>query len=118
MELTEQPVTLAPKSPTAGLWQKSRSGVMFVVACIASPCGAPLIVSVLLALLAGTPAAAWITAHLGWVYGGLTLVSIASLVIALRWFGRRKASQRASQPISLRPSDSPIFSLGDKTHVE
>jgi hypothetical protein len=73
-------------SPALG--HKLRSGVMFVLACIFSPCCAPLLVAVALALLAGSPLAAWIGTNLGWVYGGLTLVSIVSLVLGIRWLRR------------------------------
>ena len=51
---------------------------MLGVACVTSPCCTPLFVPLGLALLAGTPAAVWLSANLGWVYGGLTLVSIIS----------------------------------------
>ena len=45
-----------------------------------------------LASLAGTPIAVWASANLGWVYGGLTLVSIGSFVLAYRWMGHANAS--------------------------
>lgn len=78
----------APSAPAAvGFWQKIRSGLMFGVACITSPCCTPLIVPLGLALIAGTPLAAWLTQYIGWVYGGLTLVSIISLVLGWRWLG-------------------------------
>ena len=63
---------------------KIRSGVLFGVACLASPCCTPLYVPLLLMLLAGTPAAVWLSANVGWVYGILTLVSIISFVLAWR----------------------------------
>jgi predicted MFS family arabinose efflux permease len=70
---------------------------MFVVACFTSPCCAPLYVPLALALLAGTPAAVWLTANVGWVDGALTLVSLGSLVVALRWWnGRMLPSRRSS----------------------
>lgn len=75
------------------MWKKIRSGVMFVIACVASPCCTPLIVPLGLALLAGTPIAVWASAHLGWVYGGLTLLSIASLVLGLRWMRQKSESK-------------------------
>ena len=91
-------VSLTPSKPKRTLsdhlaecstmWQKIRGGVMFVVACIASPCCTPLIVPVVLALLAGTPAAVWLGQNLGWVYGGLTLLSVVSFVLAFRWMGK------------------------------
>jgi hypothetical protein len=62
---------------------------MFIVACVTSPCCTPLIVPLGIALLAGTPLALWLSAHLGWVYGGLTIVSAVSLVLGLRWMGQK-----------------------------
>jgi membrane protein implicated in regulation of membrane protease activity len=75
------------------MWKKIRSSVMFVIACIASPCCTPLIVPIGLALLAGTPVAVWASANLGWVYGGLTLLSVISLVLGLRWMGQRSEAR-------------------------
>jgi len=76
------------------MWQKIRSGVMFGIACVASPCCTPLIVTLGISLLAGTPIAVWLSAHLSWIYGGLTLISIASFVLAFRWMGQKAASNR------------------------
>jgi membrane protein implicated in regulation of membrane protease activity len=89
------------------MWQKIRSGFMFVVACVASPCCTPIIVPIGIALLAGTPFAIWASANLGWVYGGLTLLSIISLVLGLRWMRQNsdskhptgKGSRASIQPI-------------------
>lgn len=83
------------------MWKKIRSALAFGVACIASPCCTPLIVPLGLALLAGTPVAVWASANLGWVYGGLTLISIASFVLAYRWMGQKSASKPKAtiQPI-------------------
>lgn len=67
------------------MWKKIRSGLMFVVACVASPCCTPIIVPIGIALLAGTPFAVWMSANLGWVYGGLTLLSVLSLVLGIHW---------------------------------
>jgi hypothetical protein len=72
--------------PNDGFWGKVRGGLMFGVACITSPCCTPLIVPIGLGLLAGTPVAAWLGANLGWVYGGLTLISVLSLILGLRWY--------------------------------
>lgn len=77
------------------LWQRFRAGVMFVVACVASPCCTPVIVPVVLALLAGTPAALWMSQNLGVVFGGLTLLSAVSFVLAFRWM-RSNSSRRAN----------------------
>jgi hypothetical protein len=103
------------------MWRKIRSGVMFGIACITSPCCTPLIVPLLLSLLAGTPVALWMGQNLGWVYGILTAISILSLVLALRSMSRRNTT-RKSQTITVRPSDIPVISriagVGDKAHVE
>ncbi len=77
------------------MWLKIRSGFMFLIACIASPCCTPLIVPLGLALLAGTPFAVWASANLGWVYGGLTLLSIVSLILGLRWMNGKAKSNRS-----------------------
>lgn len=77
------------------MWKKIRSGLMFGVACITSPYCAPLIVPLGLALLAGTSIALWLSANIGWIYGGLTLVSIASLVLGFRWMGQKTESRRS-----------------------
>ena len=76
------------------LTKNLRSGVLFVVAGLASPCCTPLYVPLALALLAGTPAAIWLSTHIGWVYGVLTLVSIISLVLAWRWWPKRAANNQ------------------------
>ena len=85
------------------MWKKIRSGLMFGIACVASPCCTPLIVPLGLALLAGTPVAVWASANLGWVYGGLTLLSIASLVLGFRWM-RQKADIKAKPKAALQPT--------------
>ncbi len=83
------------------MWQKIRSGVMFGVACIASPCCTPILVPIALALLAGTPVAVWLSANIGWVYGGLTLLSVVSLVLGVRWMGQKNEAKRkqTAQPL-------------------
>ena len=85
------------------MWKKIRSGFMFVIACIASPCCTPLIVPLGLALLAGTPIAVWASANLGWIYGGLTLISIASFVLAYRWMGQKAESKRSIETARAAP---------------
>ena len=83
------------KNQESTMWKKIRSGVMFGIACIASPCCTPIIIPIVIALLAGTPVAVWLSANLGWVYGGLTLLSIISLVLGVRWM-RQKSNSRHS----------------------
>ena len=77
------------------MWKKIRSGVMFGVACIASPCCTPIIIPIVIVLLAGTPVAVWMSANLGWVYGGLTLLSILSLVLGIRWMSQKSNSRHS-----------------------
>lgn len=55
------------------------------VACLVSPCCAPLWVPLVLFLLAGTPLAVFLSASLGWVYAGLTVFSLLSLYLGWRW---------------------------------
>jgi hypothetical protein len=88
------PIASASAPAPTGIWQKIRAGMMFGLACITSPCCTPLIVPLGLALIAGTPLAAWLTQYIGWVYGGLTLVSIVSLVLGWRWLGQKVLPQR------------------------
>lgn len=76
--------------------KKFRGGVMFAIACLASPCCTPLIVPLVLALLAGTPVAVWMGSHLGWVYGGLTVLSVISFVLAFRWMTKKDNRRSAS----------------------
>lgn len=89
--------------------QKFQAIFLFGMGCITSPCCTPLIVPLGLSLLAGTPAAVWLGHNLGWVYGALTLVSIASFVIAFRAF-------RASRENKPRDPDSLITQKLIKDH--
>jgi len=77
------------------MWKEIRSGVMFGVVCIASPCCTPIIIPIVIALLAGTPVAVWLSANIGWVYGGLTMLSIISLVLGFRWMGQKSDSKHS-----------------------
>lgn len=71
------------------LWRKIRIGLMFGLACLTSPALTPLIVPRCFEalLLTGTPAAAWLANNASGVYAGLTLVSLISLGVGLRWLG-------------------------------
>jgi len=60
-----------------------------LVACLLNPCCAPLFVPLLLALLAGTPLAAFLAQYLGWVYAGLTVLSLLSLYMAWHWLSQK-----------------------------
>lgn len=85
-----------------GRWLTVRSGLLFGIACLTSPCCTPLIVPLVLAFLAGTPAALWLSARLGWVYGVLTIVSILSFVLGIRWTLKKQDAARRN------PNDKPI----------
>jgi hypothetical protein len=90
----------AQKSETDTTKQDSsfnlRSGLSFAVACITSPCCTPLIVPLFLALIAGTPFATVVAQYTGLIYGGLTLISIVSLVLGLRWLSPRRKSKQSA----------------------
>ena len=62
-----------------------RSAIMFALSAVTCPCHLPLLLPFLLPLLAGTPAAVWLTHYTGWVYGALALIFLLSLMLALRW---------------------------------
>jgi hypothetical protein len=72
-------------------WQKIRSGVMFAASVITCPCHLPIILLLAPALLAGTPAAVWITQNVGWVYGGMTPLFFVSLALGFRWMSQPAA---------------------------
>lgn len=71
------------------LWPKIRIGLAFGLALVTSPALTPLIVPRCFdsALLAGTLAAIWLADNAGWVYGGLTFISLISLLLGLRFLG-------------------------------
>jgi hypothetical protein len=73
--------------------EKLRSSLAFLLACVTSPCCTPLILPIVMGLAAGSPFALWLGAHLGWVYAGLTLISVLSFVLGLRWINRPKPSK-------------------------
>ncbi|HLZ56331.1 MAG TPA: hypothetical protein VKR06_05220 [Ktedonosporobacter sp.] len=71
------------------LWMMVRSSLLFVVGCLTSPCCAPVLVPIGLALLAATPVAVFLTQYLGWVYGVLTVVSVGSFLLTFLSLRRR-----------------------------
>lgn len=96
---SQQSVNLAPQETR---WQAARSTVMFVVGCLASPCCTPLFVPILLGLLGSAPLAVWLGQHLGWVYGGLTVLSFISFGLALRWSGKPRPARSGNAPVFTR----------------
>lgn len=108
----EQPISSSSES----MGQKLRTGFMIGVACITSPCCTPLIVPLVIALLAGTPIAWWISQNLGLVYGGLTLISIMSAVIVFRRVSKPTLSKSTPlHPTSISPL-SPVE--GTRSHAK
>lgn len=75
-------------------WVKVRSWMMFGLGYALSPCCTPLIVPLVLALIAGTPAALWLSQHIGWVYAILTLISFVCLALGLWWMRRTQLTTR------------------------
>jgi hypothetical protein len=71
------------------LWKKLRLCLVFGLALSTSPAITPIIVPRCFdsALLAGTPTALWVTHNAGWVYGGLTFISLVSLIFGLHFLG-------------------------------
>ena len=86
------------------LWQKIRSGVMFAASVITCPCHLPIVLPLVLALLAGTPAVVWLTQHVGWVYGILTGVFLISLALGFVWSGQSK--EKTGEVCEPRPKGS------------
>ncbi|MBI1802469.1 MAG: hypothetical protein HYR71_12660 [Chloroflexi bacterium] len=76
---------------------------MLVLSAIACPCHLPISLPLTLALLAGTPAAVWITQNVGWVYGGMTILFVVSLAFGLRWMGQANAAREVCEQ---RPAHS------------
>ena len=66
-------------------WQKVRGGVAVTISILTCPCHLPVTVPLMLALLAGTPIAAWLIQHVGWVYGVMAGVFILSFGFACVW---------------------------------
>ena len=75
------------------IWQKIRSGVMFVVAFVSCPCHLPITMPLALVLLAGTPAAIWVTQHINWIYGGMIILFLVSLALGFVWMEQKNVSQ-------------------------
>jgi hypothetical protein len=92
------------------LGENIRNAGLFTIACITSPCCTPLLLPLVLSLFAGTSFAFWLTQHLAWVYGVLSLVSVLSLVLMFRKTQKPKA--KAVNLISISS-----ISLGEKQHV-
>ena len=72
------------------LWQKVRGGVAVIIAILTCPCHLPVTVPLMLALLAGTPIAAWLIQHVGRVYGAMVGVFILSFGFAYVWTNSSK----------------------------
>jgi mercuric ion transport protein len=69
-------------------WQKIRSSAMFVISFVTCPCHLPITLPLALVLLAGTPAAIWVTQHTNWIYGGMIILFLVSLALGFRWMSQ------------------------------
>jgi hypothetical protein len=72
-------------------WRKVRISLILGLACLTSPALTPLIVPRCFEalLLTGTPVALWLVHNAGWVYAGLTLVSVISVGLGLYWLNQK-----------------------------
>ena len=75
------------------IWQKIRGGLMIAFAVITCPCHLPIVVPLLAALFAGTPAAILIAKYTGWVYGVTTALFALTLGLALQWTNQPTAAE-------------------------
>jgi hypothetical protein len=88
------------ESPRVTPLQKSnhiRTALLLGVACLTSPCCVPLIAPIIVGLLTGTPLAIWFASHMAWLYGGLTLVSAVSFLLAWRYANQKSNLVRRSR---------------------
>ncbi|MBZ0310453.1 MAG: hypothetical protein K8I82_30610 [Anaerolineae bacterium] len=85
-----------------------RSILMFGLACVTSPCCTPLIVPILLSLLAGTPIGLVMTQYTNVIYGVLTVLSVASLILAVRGMLPRKTPKQVSPESQNHPQQNVI----------
>lgn len=85
-------------------WQKIRSGIMYVVAFVSCPCHLPITLPLILVLLAGTPAAVWITQHTGWIYGVMTVLFLSTLGMGYWWINQPVNGK--CEPRQLNPGDT------------
>ena len=77
---------------------------MFVISFITCPCHLPIAMPLALVLLAGTPAAVWITQHSGWVYGIMAGVFSLSLALGFAWM--RSSNENTGEVCEPRPNIS------------
>ena len=89
---TKKSNNLEPKKPNSVI-----SAILLGVACLTSPCCVPLIAPIILGLLAGTPLALWFTSHMGWMYGGLTLISAIGFLLLWRYAFQKSSLVRRSR---------------------
>ncbi len=97
------PIETPGSASSESMGHRLRTGFMVGVACLTSPCCTPLIVPLVIALFAGTPIAWWISQHAGWVYGGLTLISVMSAVIVFRRISKPALSNASPYSTSIAP---------------
>lgn len=96
-EVPMSEIELTEKRPP---WRKIRGGVLLGVGCVTSPCCTPLVVPAALALLAGTPLAAFLAQYIGWVYAVLTLVSLLTLFFGVRSLWQKPSAQQEKEAVA------------------
>jgi hypothetical protein len=93
-----------------------RQAGLFLLGCLTSPCCTPLFVPLVLSLFAGTTFALWLSQNLFWVYGLLSLISLASFAMLFR----PKAQPKSSNTVSISSNLVSISNIriGEKSHAE
>ena len=83
-------------------WISIKGYVMGALAFISCPCHLPITLPLLVVVTAGTAFSAWLQNNLFAVGGASTVVFVGSLVLAIRWSGRR-ARVRHRVESTMRP---------------
>ncbi len=83
-------------------WQSIKGYVMSGLAFISCPCHLPITLPLLVVATAGTAFSAWLQNNFFTVGGASTVIFVGSLVLALRWSGRR-ARVRHRVESTMRP---------------
>ena len=84
-------------------WQSIEGYVMSALAFISCPCHLPITLPLLVVVTAGTAFSAWLQNNFFTVGGASSVIFVGSLVLALRWTGRRgrvPARNRRDQAIT------------------
>lgn len=83
-------------------WRSIKGYVMSALAFISCPCHLPITLPLLVVVTAGTAFSAWLQNNFFAVGGASAVVFVGSLVLAIRWTGRR-ARVRHRVESTMRP---------------